>query len=299
VTSNVLEVEGLSTWFATENGDKCVVEDVTFSIGEGEVFGLVGESGSGKSVTSRSIIRLLAEDGSTAYSGSIRFAGRDLLRLSDRQMRSVRGNDIAMVFQDPMSALNPVYPIGEQVMEAVRSHQRVTKAEAKWRAIDALQAVGYPEPEDGFSNYPHQLSGGMRQRVVIAIAVACGPKLLIADEPTTALDVTTQKQIIDLLLGLSRDRGMAVLFISHDLNLVADISDRVAVMYHGRIVEQGTVAEIFDHPERAYTQGLIACIPPLHGALPQKLETIPANLDEYGDRVTMKDDPKEVSDGAL
>ncbi|WP_291799031.1 ABC transporter ATP-binding protein [Brevibacterium sp.] len=283
MANNVLEVKGLSSWFATENGDVKVIDDVSFSIAEGEIFGLVGESGSGKSVTSRSIIRLLPEDGSTAYEGSILVEGTDVLRISESRMRAMRGNEIAMVFQDPMSALNPVYTIGDQIMESILTHRRVGKAQARKLTIETLDAVGYPSPEQALSKYPHQLSGGMRQRVVIAIAVACRPKLLIADEPTTALDVTTQKQIVDLILDLSQRFGMAVLFISHDLNLVADISNRVAVMYHGRIVEQGTVESIFDHPQRAYTKGLISCIPPLHRAVPEELATVPANLDEFGD----------------
>ena len=283
VIDDVLEVKGLSTWFATDDGDTRVVEDISFSIGRGEVFGLVGESGSGKSVTSRSIIRLLPEDGSTAYEGEILFQGSDVLSLNASRMRALRGNEIAMVFQDPMSALNPVYTIGDQVLESILTHNSVSATKARAMAIETLEAVGYPSPVDGMEKYPHQLSGGMRQRVVIAIAIACRPTLLIADEPTTALDVTTQKQIVELLLRLSQDRGMAVLFISHDLNLVADISNRVAVMYRGKIVEQGRVDEIFDHPRRAYTKGLISCIPPLHLDVPEHLATVPAGLDEYGD----------------
>lgn len=286
MTTNVLDVSGLSTWFATESGDVKVVDNVSFSIAEGEVFGLVGESGSGKSVTSRSIIRLLPEDGSTAYEGSIHVNGVNVLGLSEGRMRAMRGNEIAMVFQDPMSALNPVYTIGDQVLEAINTHRQVSKSQARKIAIETLDAVGYPSPAEALSKYPHQLSGGMRQRVVIAIAVACRPKLLIADEPTTALDVTTQKQIVDLILHLSREFGMGVLFISHDLNLVADISNRAAVMYHGRIVEQGTVDAIFDHPERAYTEGLVSCIPPLHSDVPDQLVTVPANLNEFGDLET-------------
>ena len=222
----------------------------------------MGESGSGKSVTSLSIMGLLAEPGHVA-GGSLEFEGKDLATLSEKQYRELRGNDMAMIFQEPMTSLNPVYRVGNQIVEAIRTHEKVSKAEAKDRAVDLLRKVGIPSPEARINDYPHQMSGGMRQRVMIAMALACNPKLLIADEPTTALDVTIQAQILDLLRRLRDDTGMAVLLITHDLGVVSETADRVVVMYCGQVVEEAEVRTLFDHPMHPYTLGLLKSIPRL------------------------------------
>ena len=258
----LLSVKNLSTEFPVKKGIVRAVEDVSFDVAQGEILAIVGESGSGKSVTSLSIMGLLAEPGHVA-GGSLEFEGKDLATLSEKQYRELRGNDMAMIFQEPMTSLNPVYRVGNQIVEAIRTHEKVSKAEAKDRAVDLLRKVGIPSPEARINDYPHQMSGGMRQRVMIAMALACNPKLLIADEPTTALDVTIQAQILDLLRRLRDDTGMAVLLITHDLGVVSETADRVVVMYCGQVVEEAEVRTLFDHPMHPYTLGLLKSIPRL------------------------------------
>ena len=258
----LLSVKNLSTEFPVKKGIVRAVEDVSFDVDQGEILAIVGESGSGKSVTSLSIMGLLAEPGHVA-GGSLEFEGKDLATLSEKQYRELRGNDMAMIFQEPMTSLNPVYRVGNQIVEAIRTHEKVSKAEAKDRAVDLLRKVGIPSPEARINDYPHQMSGGMRQRVMIAMALACNPKLLIADEPTTALDVTIQAQILDLLRRLRDDTGMAVLLITHDLGVVSETADRVVVMYCGQVVEEAEVRTLLDHPMHPYTLGLLKSIPRL------------------------------------
>lgn len=258
----LLSVKNLSTEFPVKKGIVRAVEDVSFDVDQGAILAIVGESGSGKSVTSLSIMGLLAEPGHVA-GGSLEFEGKDLATLSEKQYRELRGNDMAMIFQEPMTSLNPVYRVGNQIVEAIRTHEKVSKAEAKDRAVDLLRKVGIPSPEARINDYPHQMSGGMRQRVMIAMALACNPKLLIADEPTTALDVTIQAQILDLLRRLRDDTGMAVLLITHDLGVVSETADRVVVMYCGQVVEEAEVRTLFDHPMHPYTLGLLKSIPRL------------------------------------
>jgi peptide/nickel transport system ATP-binding protein len=259
----LLEIDGLRTAFKTEEGTVVAVRDVSLEIVPGRTLGLVGESGSGKSVTSLSILRLLPERAGRIEAGRIVFEGRDLVKLPERDMLEVRGADIAMIFQEPMTSLNPVLTAGHQVMEAIRIHQKVGKREARARTIRLFEEVGIPDPARRIDMYPHELSGGQQQRVMIAMALSCNPKLLIADEPTTALDVTIQAQILDLLRRLRDTRRMSILFITHDLGLISEIADEVAVMYRGRIVERGTVLQIFENPQHPYTKGLLACRPRL------------------------------------
>ncbi len=254
----LLSVRGLSVDFVAASGTVRVVDGVSFEVGAGEKFALVGESGSGKTVTALSVLRLNAD---ARYAGSVRFAGRELLGASERELRGVRGREIAMIFQEPMSALNPLYPIGDQICEAIERHEGVSRAQAVRRAIELLERTHVPEPQRRFSSFPHQLSGGQRQRAMIAMALACSPKLLIADEPTTALDGTVQRRIVELLDELQRDFGMSVLLITHDLPLVRSFADRVAVMKDGRIVEQGTTRALFDAPTQPYTRMLIESRP--------------------------------------
>ena len=272
----LLDVEHLTISFPLRHGDRVTdvdaVRDVSFSIAEGESLGLVGESGSGKSVTSLGIIRLLLPQ--AQVQGRITFEGRDLTSASDNDIRQLRGRDIAMIFQEPMTALNPVMRIGDQVAEAVLAHNRLSKREAWAKAIEALRTVAMPEPDRRARDYPHQLSGGQRQRVMIAMAVVNRPKLLIADEPTTALDVTVQAQILDLLSELRHHFGLAMLFISHDLAVVSRVSDRVSVMYAGQIVESGAAAEVFHHPLHPYTRGLMNSVPTLKTDRTRPLQTI-------------------------
>ncbi|MDX2034648.1 MAG: ABC transporter ATP-binding protein [Blastocatellia bacterium] len=276
---NLLEVRNLKTWFATKRGEVRAVDDVSFAVAQGEVLSLVGESGCGKSVTALSILRLIAPPGRivTAGGGQVLFEGRDLLTLSEAEMRAIRGDDIAMIFQDPMTSLNPVFTVGEQIAEAIRLHRKVSKKEAWNQAIEGMRDVAIPAPEARAGTYPHEMSGGMRQRVMIAMALACDPKLLIADEPTTALDVTIQAQILDLLNELREKRNLALLLITHDLGVVAETADRVAVMYAGRIVEEAPVREIFNHPRHPYTEGLLRAVPRLDESPEEKrrrLQTI-------------------------
>ena len=267
----LLRVERLTTVFDLPGGALPAVNDVTFEIQSGETLGLVGESGCGKSVTALSIMRLVQAPGRIA-AGRIGFKGRDLLALDERQMRAVRGADISLIFQEPMTALNPVFSVGDQVAEALIVHGRVSRRDAKAAAIELLRAVRIPHPETRVGDYPHQLSGGQRQRVMIAIALACRPSLVIADEPTTALDVTIQAQILDLLREMKSRFNLALLLITHDLGVVAETADRVAVMYAGRIVETGPVRAILRHPQHPYTRGLLASIP--GGAPGQRLKAI-------------------------
>ncbi len=255
-------MRNLRTYFATRRGEVRSVDDVSFSIEQGETLSLVGESGCGKSVTALSIMRLVAPPGRVT-GGEILFEGRNLLALSESDMRAIRGNDIAMIFQDPMTSLNPVYTVGEQIAEAIRLHRKVSKREAWNQAIEGMRDVAIPAPEIRAKTYPHEMSGGMRQRVMIAMALACDPKLLIADEPTTALDVTIQAQILDLLTELREKRNLALLLITHDLGVVAETSDRVAVMYAGKIVEEASAKELFARPRHPYTEGLLRAVPRL------------------------------------
>ena len=259
---HLLEVRHLQTHFATKRGEVRAVDGVSFHLQHGETLCLVGESGCGKSVTALSILRLIAPPGRIA-GGEILFEGHDLLKLSDAEMRALRGNDIAMIFQDPMTSLNPVFTVGEQIAEAIRLHRGVSKREAWNQAVEGMRDVMIPAPEVRAKNYPHEMSGGMRQRVMIAMALACDPKLLIADEPTTALDVTIQAQILDLLNELRERRKLALLLITHDLGVVAETADRVAVMYAGQIVEEAPVRELFAQPRHPYTEGLLRAVPKL------------------------------------
>ena len=273
---DLLEVRNLETHFPTRAGLVRAVNGVSFHLGRGELLGLVGESGCGKSITALSIMRLIAPPGKIV-AGEITFDGKNLLRLSEEEMRQIRGDDIAMIFQDPMTSLNPVFKVGEQIAEALRLHRKLSRKDARVAAIDAMREVAIPDPARRAGDYPHQLSGGMRQRVMIAMALACNPKLLIADEPTTALDVTIQAQILELLDGLRKSRELAVLLITHDLGVVAEVADRVAVMYTGKIVEESPVEELFARPRHPYTEGLLRSVPKLtaeHVAKKERLETI-------------------------
>lgn len=269
----LLELKDLSVGFDTERGQIRPVAEVSFSIYPGQTVALVGESGCGKSVTALSILRLIPQPPGRILGGQVLLEGQDLLKLSERDMRDVRGKDIAMIFQEPMTSLNPVYTIGDQIMEAVTLHQHVSTREARDIAERSLNDVGISDPHRRLQEYPHQMSGGMRQRVMIAMALSCQPKLLIADEPTTALDVTIQAQILELLRKLQRERGMSILLITHDLGVVAENADTVGVMYASRIVEFATVEELFDHPKHPYTEGLFRSIPKL-GQHAKRLETI-------------------------
>lgn len=261
----LLSIENLQVHFRTAEGVNRAVDGVSFAIGAGETLAIVGESGCGKSVTSMSILRLLPEP-PAAIAGAIRFQGTNLLDLSDREMRKIRGNDISVIFQEPMTSLNPVLTVGRQIGETLRLHQGLSRAQAEERAVEMLTLVGIPEPKRRVREYPHQLSGGMRQRVMIAIALACSPKLLIADEPTTALDVTIQAQILDLMRDLKRRVGAAIMLITHDLGVVAEVADRVVVMYAGRKVEEASVADLFRAPRHPYTRGLMGAVPRLGAA---------------------------------
>ena len=262
----LLEIENLQTHFRTPDGVNRAVDGVSFHVEAGETLAVVGESGCGKSVTAMSILRLIPEPPGK-IAGSIRFQGRELLSLSDREMRDIRGNEISMIFQEPMTSLNPVLTVGRQIGETLRLHQGLDKRAAEERAVEMLQLVGIPEPRRRVREYPHQLSGGMRQRVMIAIALACNPKLLIADEPTTALDVTIQAQILDLMRDLKRRVGAAIVLITHDLGVVAEVAERVVVMYAGRKVEEAPVVPLFRSPRHPYTQGLLGSVPKLGSSL--------------------------------
>jgi len=260
----ILEVRKLRTSFFTSDGVVHAVDNVSFDVRKGEAVALVGESGCGKSVTAMSVMRLVAPPGRIT-GGEIRFKGKNLAELSERDMRNVRGDDIAMVFQEPMTSLNPVFRIGDQVAEAIRIHRKMSKKEARQRAAEMLELVSIPDPVKRLDDYPHQLSGGMRQRVMIAMALSCDPELLIADEPTTALDVTIQAQIMELLASLQKRLGLAILLITHDLGVVAEFCERVIVMYTGRIVEEAPVRDLFANPAHPYTRGLLKSLPSITG----------------------------------
>jgi len=272
----LLEVSGLRTSFATRDGLVRAVDGISFSVDRGEIMGLVGESGCGKSVTSLSIMRLVPPPGRTE-AGSVVFEGRDLLTLRPEQMRSIRGQQLAMIFQQPTSSLNPVWDVGRQIGETLEIHKGMRRRDARIRSLELLRLVGIPDPERRLRSYPHELSGGMAQRVMIAMALACEPDLLIADEPTTALDVTIQAQILDLLRNLRDELGTAIILITHDLGVVAEMCDRVAVMYAGEIVEQTDVGRLFRDPRHPYTRGLIGSIP-VPGAVEHDLAVIPGNV---------------------
>jgi oligopeptide/dipeptide ABC transporter ATP-binding protein len=274
----LLEVTNLRTYFKTENGIARAVDGVSFHVDRGEVLGIVGESGSGKSVTSLSIMQLIPQPpGEIMEGSSIKLRGEELVGAGDKRIRELRGNDMAMIFQEPMTSLNPVFTIGDQIVEALRLHRGMNKREARAEAIESLRLVGIPNPEHRVDVYPHQLSGGQRQRVMIAMALSCEPHLLIADEPTTALDVTIQAQILDLLAELRERLGMAIILITHDLGVVAEVCDRVVVMYAGQVVEHGTVDQIFNDPRHPYTEGLLRAIPRL-GQNTKRLAVIPGTV---------------------
>jgi oligopeptide/dipeptide ABC transporter ATP-binding protein len=315
----LLKVDGLVTSFSTEAGNVRAVDGVSFEVPRGKTVGLVGESGCGKSVTSLSILRLIPPRGSkglrgagTIDAGVIEFRGKDLLALSEREMRDIRGNEISMVFQEPMTSLNPVYTVGSQIVEAIRLHQKKSRREAKARAVEMLRLVGIASPETNFDAYPHELSGGMRQRVMIAMALACEPSLLIADEPTTALDVTIQAQILELLMKLQRQLDMSVILITHDLGVIAEYTEHVIVMYAGRVVESAPVKEIFARPRHPYTRGLIRSVtfsheprekgkrrrlPTIEGMVPDLKTVLPGC--RFADRCSMALDACTASDPEL
>ena len=269
---NLLEIKNLITQFETEEELVTAVNDISFSLKQGETIGIVGESGSGKSVTALSIMRLITTPPGRVVAGQIIYHARsgetvDLLRVSEKEMRGYRGNEIAMIFQEPMTSLNPVYTCGNQVMEAITLHQKVSASLAKSMTLDLFERVKLPDPNRVLNAYPHELSGGQKQRVMIAMAMSCDPRILIADEPTTALDVTVQKTILDLMIELQQEQDMGILFITHDLGVIAELADRVVVMYRGKIVEQGEVLQLFENPKHPYTKGLLACRPPLNRRL--------------------------------
>lgn len=291
--TTVIDVRNLQTWFHIDRGVVKAVDDVSFRIEPGHTLGVVGESGSGKSVTSLSIMRLLAAT-AQVHSGSISFLGRDLIGLPEREMRKIRGAEISMIFQEPMSSLNPVHQVGHQVMEAIVQHQKVNKAEARERTIQLFEEVGIPDPESRLAYHPHQMSGGQKQRVMIAMALSCNPSLLIADEPTTALDVTIQKQILDLIRELRDQRQMAVLFITHDLGVIAEIADHVIVMYQGKVMEQGNVLDLYENPRHPYTKGLLACRPRLDSPY-KRLPTV----SDYMDTVRHTDGEIEITEKTM
>ena len=272
--ATVLDVKNLKTVFSTRAGEVHAVNSVSFHLKPGELLGVVGESGSGKSVTMMSLLGLLPSPPAEVREGQVMLGDIDLLKIPEEKLRAVRGRDVGFVFQDPMTSLNPVFNVGFQIMEPLRKHMGMTKAQARVRARELLELVGIPDAERRLSDFPHQFSGGMRQRVMIAIALACDPKVLIADEPTTALDVTIQAQILELIKELREKLGMAIIWITHDLGVIAGIADRVMVMYGGQVVEQGTVTELFKNPAHPYTRALLQTMPKLHGARAERLRVI-------------------------
>jgi len=273
VAEPLLEVRNLKVSFRTEDGVVRAVDGVSFTVSEGETLGIVGESGSGKSVTMMSVMRLII-DANARFEGEVIYRGRDLMTLNQAELRQVRGSEIAMIFQDPMTSLNPVYRVGWQISEQIRAHERVSKQAARSRTIELLAAVGIPHPSERVDDFPHQFSGGMRQRVMIAMALSCSPSLLIADEPTTALDVTIQAQILKLIKKLKDELGSAVVLITHDMGVVADVADRVAVMYAGRIIEQGSKQDVFYDAQHPYTWGLLGSIARIDRPKPRRLTAI-------------------------
>ncbi|MDP2386502.1 MAG: ABC transporter ATP-binding protein [Bacteroidota bacterium] len=301
----LLEVKNLVTEFKTESETVKAVNNISFTLNRGETIGIVGESGSGKSVTSLSVMKLIPNPPGRISSGEIIYHSRnngavDLVKASSKEMREYRGNEIAMIFQEPMTSLNPVYTCGDQVMEAIMLHQKVTKKEARAKTLELFKKVQLPRPEDILDTYPHQISGGQKQRVMIAMAMSCNPSILIADEPTTALDVTVQKTILDLMLELQRDNDMGIMFITHDLGVIAELADKVVVMYKGKIVEQGSVYDIFSNPQHPYTKGLLACRPPLN----KRLHFLPTvnnfmELNEAGEIIEKTQSIQEVLKSAV
>lgn len=277
MTEAILKITDLQTHFFTDNGEIPAVDGVSITVNKGEVVGIVGESGCGKSVTSLSIMQLVPSPPGKIVGGTIQYKGENLLNASKKRIKDIRGNEISMIFQEPMTSLDPLFTIGNQIREAIRIHQKVSKKEASRKSIEMLKLVGIPRAEEVMNDYPHQLSGGMRQRVMIAIAMACEPEILIADEPTTALDVTIQAQILDLMKKLNKEKDTAILMITHDLGVVAEICDRVIVMYAGQVVEEGTTREILKDPTHPYTKGLIRSIPKLHEKN-QTLYSIPGTV---------------------
>lgn len=282
MTDKILAVGGLHVSFQTHDGEVKAARGVSFEVEKGETLAIVGESGSGKSVAAKSLIRVLPKQNSVIKAGEILYEGRDLLKYSNKEMDKIRGSEISMVFQDPMTSLNPTMPIGKQIMEGLRKHQQLGKKEAFIKAKELLKLVGIPNAADRVKDYPHQFSGGMRQRVVIAIALACNPKMLIADEPTTALDVTIQAQILELMKDLQEKTGTAIIIITHDLGVVANMAQRVAVMYAGEIIETGTVDEIFMEPKHPYTWGLLLSMPKLHADRSERLIPISGSPPDLG-----------------
>lgn len=278
---HLLDVRELKTQFQTFDGVALAVNDVSFSLNRQETLGIVGESGCGKSVTARSIMRLIQEPPGKIAHGQILFDGADLLKLSERQMKAIRGNRIAMIFQEPMTSLNPVYTIGNQIAEMYMTHEKLSK-QASWeRVVEILRKVQIPAPEKRAREYPHQLSGGMRQRAMIAMALSCHPEILIADEPTTALDVTIQAQILDLIFQVKQDFGMSIMMITHDLGVIAEITQRVIVIYAGKVVEEGTTEAIFEDPKHPYTRGLLKSLPKIGERTPKgrrRLQEVPGNV---------------------
>ncbi|MEI5906530.1 ABC transporter ATP-binding protein [Bacillus spongiae] len=273
--TRLLDVKDLHVSFTTHGGEVQAVRGVDFHLDKGETLAIVGESGSGKSVTTKAIMRLIPNPPGFIKHGEMKFEGQDLVQLTEKEMQKIRGKDISMIFQDPMTSLNPTMTIGKQIMEPLLKHQKLSKADARKRTVELLKLVGLPNPEARIKQYPHQFSGGQRQRVVIAIALACNPKILIADEPTTALDVTIQAQILELMKDLQKKIDTSIIFITHDLGVVANVADRVAVMYGGQIVESGTVDEIFYDPRHPYTWGLLSSMPTLDTEVKAKLKAIP------------------------
>ena len=300
--ASVLDVKDLSTVFQTRQGDVHAVNSVSFDLKPGELLGVVGESGSGKSVTMMSLIGLLPTPPARVDGGYVRFGGKDLLRIGDEELRAVRGAEIGFIFQDPMTSLNPVFTVGFQIMEPLRLHMGLSKSEARGRAIELLELVGIPDAGRRLSDFPHQFSGGMRQRVMIAIALACDPKVLIADEPTTALDVTIQAQILELVKELRQKLGMAIIWITHDLGVIAGIADRVMVMYGGQVVEQAPVAELFANPQHPYTRALLQTVPSVRSDRPEKLRVIdgqPPILFDFPGACSFRDRCGHVMDPCL
>ncbi|MEH7385528.1 ABC transporter ATP-binding protein [Bacillus sp. JJ1521] len=277
----IIEVKGLRTSFFTDEGEIPAVDDVDFHINEGEILGVVGESGCGKSVTSLSIMGLVPTPPGKIVGGEIIFNGDNLVHFSEKKMRRIRGNEIAMIFQEPMTSLNPLFTIGDQMVEGIKIHLKLDKKKSRLKAIESMKRVGLPRAEELINEYPHQLSGGMRQRVMIAMAMACNPKLLIADEPTTALDVTIQSQILKLMKELNVEMNTAIMLITHDLGVVAQICERVAAMYAGRIVEEGKVSSIFKNPKHPYTKGLLKSVPDIRKKN-ERLYSIPGNVPRPG-----------------
>ena len=282
--SHLLEVKDLTTAFSADYGETVSVDHISFHVDEGETVCIVGESGCGKSVTSLSIMGLLGRGGAVK-DGSALFAGRNLLELSEKELDELRGNRIAMIFQDPLTSLNPVFTIGNQITESIRTHMNVSKDEARERAIQVLAKVGMPDPERVMKKYPHTMSGGMRQRAMIAMALSCDPDLLIADEPTTALDVTIQAQIMSLLKMLREESGMSMILITHDIGLVARMADRVIVMYAGQLIEEAPVKELFAEPRHPYTKALLATVPSIYDSKDRVLESIPGIVPENYDKI--------------